>query len=47
MSEPVDTDPQADATELLNRAAEDYAAAQAHRAELSHEDRLHGNEAGR
>lgn len=29
MSEPIDTDPQADAAELLRRAAQDLAAAQA------------------
>ncbi|MFI9155724.1 hypothetical protein [Streptomyces sp. NPDC053367] len=31
------------AAELHARAADDYAAAQAHRDRLSHEDRVHGN----
>lgn len=46
MSEPVNTDPQADVLELLRRCAEDYGDAQTHRVELDHEDRVHGNEPG-
>lgn len=41
---PVIADRGATADELLARAAQDYAAAQARREQLSHEDRAHGNE---
>lgn len=47
MSEPVDTDQQASAAELLDRAAKDFAEAQARRDQLSGEDRVNGNETGR
>ncbi|MGW5477670.1 hypothetical protein [Streptomyces sp. NPDC004008] len=43
---PVADDAQATAPTLLTRAAVDYAAAQDHRDQLSHEDRVHGNETG-
>lgn len=41
---PVADDAHATAPELLALAAVDYANAQAHRQELDHEDRVHGNE---
>jgi hypothetical protein len=44
MSEPVDTDPQAAAPELLRRCADDYTSAQGRREQLSREDRVHSNE---
>ena len=47
MAEPVDTDPQATAAELLARAGQDYADAQDRRDQLSGEDRVNGNETGR
>ncbi|WAL93971.1 hypothetical protein [Streptomyces sp. Je 1-369] len=44
MSEPIVTDPQASVAELLQRAADDYAEAQARREQQSGEDRVHGCE---
>lgn len=41
---PVDTDANATSTQLLGRAADDYATAQRRREQLSREDRVHGNE---
>jgi len=46
MSEPVDTDQQANAAELLARAAQDFAEAQARRDQLSAEDRVNGQQTG-
>ncbi|MFI1677039.1 hypothetical protein [Streptomyces sp. NPDC020607] len=46
MSEPIVTDLDADVPELLRRAADDYAEAQARREQQTGEDRVHGNEAG-
>ncbi|WP_055696513.1 hypothetical protein [Streptomyces silaceus] len=46
-AQPVATDPQADAPELLRRAAADYTSTQAHHAEVDHEDRVHGMEMNR
>jgi len=43
---PISEDDGATADQLLERAAVDYAHAQARRAQLTGEDRVHGNEAG-
>lgn len=43
---PVVDDAHATAPELLARAAQDYATAEARRKKLAHEDRVHGNEPG-
>jgi hypothetical protein len=46
MSEPVDTDPQADAAELLRRAAQDLAEAQARSEARGIEAHIRGNDTG-
>ncbi|HWM96929.1 MAG TPA: hypothetical protein VNO54_07725 [Streptosporangiaceae bacterium] len=43
---PVDTDATATAPELLTRAANDYATEQSRHEQLSHEDRVHGQQTG-
>ncbi|MEU6535537.1 hypothetical protein [Streptomyces sp. NPDC047000] len=48
MSEPtpVTEDANVTAAQLQQRATDDYAAAQARREQLSHEDRIHGQQIG-